>query len=503
MAQRTRPNRFRSIPAITTLLCLVTGCTHVNKQLNAANVPLEKRATNHTLAALNADVSPVVKPSDDGKKLGPSRDILPATSPTTLPVDLREDGCFVGVAISGGGSRSANFSAGCLLQLQRLGLLQRVDYISSVSGGSMTAALYCLSDEKQWNPGDVQKKLSHAFATDLFWQTIIPWNTIAMLATDWDRTDLLADEFQRELYHDTKGRGQTFADLRPDRPRLLINATDLQSGHKFIFCNEAFDSINSDLSQYPIARAVAASSAVPVLLHQVTLRDYSTVFKQYVHLIDGGIVDNLGVQSLVEVYTAHVEAAQKAGRPSPYPRGAVLLVIDARTEFDAQLSNKGDVGLFNSMIMGAGLTSTALLNRVSSATMSEIIVKYAADQTTAQQLRDHIRLLEETGDLTVKDRNGSPVRVVHLALSRLKDLGDLPFASFRERVNGIQTYFNIDPTEAFNLYKAADLLVSRHFEPKLRQILTDLDNPAAAPAGTGQAPPATAGQTPRKNAGTP
>jgi hypothetical protein len=216
---------------------------------------------------------------------------------------------------------------------------------------------------------------------------------------------------------------------------------------------------------------------VPVLLHQVTLRDYSTVFKQYVHLIDGGIVDNLGIQSLVEVYSAHGEAARRAGLPPPYPRGAVLLVLDARTEFDAKLSDKGDVGLIESVVMGAGLTSTALLNRASSATLSEIIVRYAANDTTAEELRRDINRLERLGDLTVIDRNGSPVRVMHLGLSRLEGIGDLPFASFRESVNGIQTYFNIKSSEAFNLYKAAELLVSDKFAPKLRQIMTELDDP--------------------------
>src|SRR6202012_303053 len=104
-----------------------------------------------------------------------------------------------------------------------------------------------------------------------------------------------------------------------DRPRLLINATDLQSGSKFIFCNEDFDDLNSDLSKYPVSYAVAARAAVPVLLHQVTLHDYSTSFNRYRHLIDGGINDNLGVTTLVEAFTAQVEQARKTNQPDPYP----------------------------------------------------------------------------------------------------------------------------------------------------------------------------------------
>src|SRR5206468_12762518 len=113
---------------------------------------------------------------------------------------------------------------------------------------------------------------------------------------------------------------------RPDRPHLLINATDLQSGKPFVFSDESFDQINSDLARYPIAHAVAASSAVPVLLHQVTLRDYHTVFKQYRHLVDGGVVDNLGVRTLVETYRAQLKASDN----TLYPNGAVFIVIDAK-----------------------------------------------------------------------------------------------------------------------------------------------------------------------------
>src|SRR5256885_1601239 len=83
-------------------------------------------------------------------------------------------------------------------------------------------------------------------------------------------------------------------------------------------CNESFDDINSNLSKFPIAYAVAASSSVPVVLHQVTLRDFSTTFKQYRHLVDGGVVDNLGIATLVETYRAQVEAAQQHGQPDPY-----------------------------------------------------------------------------------------------------------------------------------------------------------------------------------------
>ena len=453
-----------------------SGCseklTSLDKPLNSNRIPYEYRAKNRTRAATFADV---VRPeAQTDQRLRPPGPRRRAETPASAEgPDTNLDGFFVGLALSGGGSRSANFSAACMFQLERIGLLRRVDYISSVSGGSLTAAYYCLARDAAWNPATAQRRLTHAFATDLILQSLLPWNLLTLWFTDYDRSDLLAECLTPVLFS-RRGRPLTFGDLRQDRPRLLINATDLQSGRGFVFSNEAFDDLNADLSKYPIASAVTASAAVPVLMHHVTLRDFSTNFRQYRHLIDGGITDNLGVQCLVETYAAQIESAAKHGRPDPYPHGAVLIVLDARTQFDARLSDKGDINFIESLATGAGLTSTALLNRASTATLSELIVRNAADDISAKELRKQIQDLEKGGSLTLRGRNGKPVRVIHLALSHVEDLSTLPFASFRERVSTIGTYFNISATEAFNLYQAADMLVRERFEEELTELETDI-----------------------------
>jgi len=427
-------------------LILISGCAYVNEPMNNANVQLEMRAHNHTQASM---------------------DQIPA------PGGAKDDGYFVGLALSGGGSRSANFAAACMFQLQRMGILDRVDCISSVSGGSLTAAYYCLSDS-DWNPGNVQARLTHSFAADMIWTVVQPWNLLALLWTPWDRADILADSLNKTLYT-RKGRTLTFGDLRPDRPRLLINCTNLQSGKKFVFSDESFDEINSSLGKYPIAHAVAASSAVPVVVHHVTLKDFSTVFDRYVHILDGGINDNLGVTSLVETYSHQVRVARAKGLPDPYPKGMILIVIDAHTSFDTELGDKPDVGPIESLTAGAGLTTTALLNRVSSATLADLIVEYSPNSATAESLRDEIARLEKTGNLITHDRDNKPVRVVHLSLSRVSELTDLPFVSFGQRVNSIATYFNIDTNEAYNLYKAAELLTDDEtFATPLNEIANEL-----------------------------
>ncbi|MDB5322985.1 MAG: uncharacterized protein JWN40_4616, partial [Phycisphaerales bacterium] len=116
-------------PLLLAFFSMAGGCTYVNVPLNPSDAPVDARAVNHTRAAL-------LRSSD-------------ASEAPTAPFE--GDGWFVGLAISGGGSRSANFSAAVMFELQRLGLLEKVDAISSVSGGSMTAAYYCLSADRDWN----------------------------------------------------------------------------------------------------------------------------------------------------------------------------------------------------------------------------------------------------------------------------------------------------------------------------------------------------------------
>lgn len=456
------------------IAALATGCTNVNVRLNPDTTPTESRQANHTRAALGGnitiDVQSVQHTSDPG--------IRPATRPTASPIvaDTDKDSFFVGIAISGGGSRSANFAAACMFQLEQLGLLERADYISSVSGGSLAAAYYCISTDDEWNPGNVQRKLTHSFASDMIWGTIVPWNLVVMLMSDWDRSDVLADSFQKTLFT-RDGHGLTFGDLRPERPRLLLNATDLQSGRSFVFCNESFDQLNSDLSKYPLGHAVAASSAVPVLLHQVTLRDYSTVFKQYRHLVDGGVVDNLGVRTLVETYRSQL----RASGGTAYRRGAVFIVIDATTSYDARISSRGDTSLLETLQLGGSLSSTVLLNRASSATLAEIILDSAPDNVPAAQLRRERDQLMNDGYVRLENVQGRPVLVLHLALSRVHDIANLPFKGFTESINSIATYFNIDPTEAYHLYQAAELLTHERFAKPLREIADELNGPTTRP----------------------
>ena len=82
-------------------------------------------------------------------------------------------------------------------------------------------------------------------------------------------------ELAAELYDEILFNGATFADLdRGAGPLILVAASDITTGSRFVFSQRIFDIICSDLNALPLSRAAAASSAVPVMLSSVTLDNY-------------------------------------------------------------------------------------------------------------------------------------------------------------------------------------------------------------------------------------
>jgi predicted acylesterase/phospholipase RssA len=448
---------WRAIAAVI-LVAMLAACSpaYRNIEENDPRIPLENRALNSN-PQTESFLLPVLGGSTDDK-------------PRAKPIEgrkLSENGYFVGLAISGGGSRSANFAAACMFELQRIGFLQQVQCISSVSGGSLTAAYYCSCKDSEWNPQNVQRKLTQQFETMLYDRVLfLPWNLLGFLMGTVDRADMLSDEFATSMFS-YNGKWLTFADLRNDRPRLLINSTEMQSGKPFLFDNAYFDQINSNLDKYPLASAVVASSAVPALLDPVTLRDFSTSFDEYVHLVDGGVVDNLGVQTLVNSYVA--ETQQPNG---PYPNGAIIVVIDAGTPSNAKVNSKAQLGGIENLLMGFSVSSSVLLNRTGSATLSEAVVNNALGSYTTDDLRRFIDTLQREHYVEIKDRTGRVVRIAHLSLSQVGELSTLAFGS---SVNTISTKFDMKASDAFNLYQAAQLLFRERFDAKLKPLVEVLE----------------------------
>jgi len=183
------------------------------------------------------------------------------------------------VGFSGGGTRAAALACGVLKTLAdtevttekgRRSLLHEVDVISSVSGGSFTSAYYGLRGDKIFEEFE-ERFLRKNVEGALIWQVLSPVNWIPQMSSIYGRGDVAAEYYDKHIFD-----GATFADLkRPGAPAVVINATDLATGMRFSFTPPFFDLICADLDQYPLSRAVTASSAVPVLFTPITLKSYA------------------------------------------------------------------------------------------------------------------------------------------------------------------------------------------------------------------------------------
>ncbi|HVO65533.1 MAG TPA: patatin-like phospholipase family protein [Syntrophales bacterium] len=215
------------------------------------------------------------------------------------------NGKFIGIALSGGGSRAANFSAAVLLELDsKLQVLDKTTAISSVSGSSLPAAYYGLygRDKIRWNTDEIHKQMKKDFETRWFLRWFLPWNAALYWTSNFNRSDIMKEVLDSNLFHDS-----TFVNMGSGRPHILINATSLSRGEHFIFSEEKFkDRLNSRIDSYPVANAVMASSAFPGVFHDMTLHDFSggqgaQGEPEYAHVIDGGPFDNLGVITLLDM----------------------------------------------------------------------------------------------------------------------------------------------------------------------------------------------------------
>lgn len=259
-----------------------------------------------------------------------------STTPTRadLHVDERQksDGMFVGLAISGGGSRSAIFATSAMLELKKQGLLRQVDVMSSVSGGSLPAAYYALEGYKgiRFDETDALKRMTLDFQARWLARWFLPQNIARYWFSDLTRSDIMVQVFDSNLFHDA-----TFANLNPERPKLLINSTDSGRFSLFTFSNQTFDEqLYSNLSTYSVARAVNVSSAFPGAFHRVPLENFNPrrapSEAKFRHLYDGGPTDNLGISTLIQVLLQEV-CGSKSTAPQ-YTQQALHKKLVEKTE---------------------------------------------------------------------------------------------------------------------------------------------------------------------------
>jgi predicted acylesterase/phospholipase RssA len=250
------------------------------------------------------------------------------------------DQLFVIVTFSGGGTRAAALAYGVLEALRdttiqwegrRMSLLDEVDVISSISGGSFPAAYYALRGQEIFKEFP-DRFLYRPVQSDLISLALSPASWLKLAGSSYGRSDLAAEFYDREVF-----AGGTYADViaRNRRPFVILNATDMTTGTQFPFIQDQFDLMCSDLAGVPLARAAASSSAFPGGLTALTFRNYagSCGYRQpawvqlavedhasrvnprrtaraenrlslaaegparpYLHLTDGGVADNIGLR---------------------------------------------------------------------------------------------------------------------------------------------------------------------------------------------------------------
>lgn len=232
--------------------------------------------------------------------------------------DKLEDG--KALCLSGGGYRAMLFHTGVLWRLNEIGLLPKLNRISSVSGGSITAGVLAL----HWNELTFQNEV----ATNFEGIVVKPIRSLAtrtidvssvMTGTLWFGSigDKIADSYRKYLFGDKTL--QDIVDEVPGKsPRFVINATNVQSGVLWRFMKPYMRDYRVGEVRNPridLAVAVAASSAFPPLLSPVELdmdpNDFTPdsgtnlqrdEFRTQVILTDGGVYDNLGLETAWKRY---------------------------------------------------------------------------------------------------------------------------------------------------------------------------------------------------------
>lgn len=255
----------------------------------------------------------------------------------------------VGLALSGGGSRAIAFHLGCLRALHDLGILQQSKIISTVSGGSVIGAAYAYRGYSDFDEFDrdmvallrtgLQRSmfgvvlfsrltlpifatlLLHLMPGMLFWvvrkllsvtraMTGLPVQSLQMwLLSGEDRLPVWATlstaleyVLDRRLF-----RGRGLGDVKHENLEVVINACDLRTGTAFRFGSRHSGGWRygriSDADAFPVAKAVAASAAFPVLLPPLIesfnfVRSGAAPRAYEIALSDGGVFDNLGVNVL-------------------------------------------------------------------------------------------------------------------------------------------------------------------------------------------------------------
>jgi NTE family protein len=419
------------------------------------------------------------------------------------------------MAFSGGGSRAAALSWAVLKELQdtqyapapasgSVSLVDDVALVSSVSGGSVTAAYFGLRGKdglddfySNFLVPDNMKTLELEVANPLTWLTL--------MRNGEGRTAKIEQLLDDRLFAKRK-----FAELNaPGKPYVILNSSDMASGEVFSFTPKRFDDICSDFGQQAISSGVAASSAVPIATSPIALTNFSSStclsqkasapgwigeklnnvmpkyidldkFKRaryandlrhgnlgagktastfrdidYLYLVDGGVSDNLGVRSLLEA----VSTPESAGSilfdiNSGNINTLVVIVVNARSDSPSPIpTSSRRPGIFD-------MIRTVIDVPIDSNTAGVAAQQAAFDEQLEQSA-------SMANGIEIKHLKGAPLFGNLLVFEIYIDFDQFQVQSeaqriLQGRVKGIGTSWTVNADERQWLYSAGCLLLLQH-----------------------------------------
>jgi NTE family protein len=415
--------------------------------------------------------------------------------------ESRSDTLFVGIAFSGGGTRAAAFSYGVLEVLREITiqwegkerrLIDEIDTISSVSGGSFTAAYYGLFGDRIFE--DYEEKFLkfdvEGHLKGFLWK---PWTWFSLGSSFFGRSDYAAEYYDEILFE-----GKTFADMMSSNgPLIQINATEVSTGTQLTFLQGQFDLLCSDLSTYPVSRAVAASSAVPVLFSSITIdnnagscghqrppwldavlnseddvsrrRHLAEKYMQwldretypYLHLYDGGLTDNLGVRPLINRLTLAGNAwelAKSTGKQDS--KRLVFIIVNAQAESKTHFSRLASPVPLIDTIMGATSIPLNEYTFESLVAVKSAMADFSKDFAEGR-CADRVSKGEDTAGCD--EFKGNLIVI---------DLDDIKDKQKRDRLKQLPTSFVLNPSEVDDLRNAAKEIIdeSKTFQKFINEL---------------------------------
>ena len=427
------------------------------------------------------------------------------------------------LAFSGGGTRAAAFSYGVLEFLRKtevigpkgnkVRLLDEVNLITGVSGGSFTALAYGLYGDKLFADYE-QRFLKRDVQGEIVARVFSPSHWGDLWSTGWGRSELAA-----QLYDEILFNGATFGDLnRGSGPTIIASATDISTGSRFMFSQRVFDVICSDLSAMPLSRAAAASSAVPVVLSPITIDNYGgkcnrvmpawtkpfldtdnpprpaarairslkaeeafgdSVRRPYLHLVDGGVADNLGMRSVLDAMEV-LQALHEDGTPTPLDnaRRVVVFVVNSLSSPATNWDQSPDPpGTVNILLKASGTPIDAF-----SFEAVELLRDTAKQWQTARLIRDSAAMAANKDPAVAAALRlpNEEIYAIDVSFPALKDKAELDY------LNQLPTSFVLPPEAVDRLRVAAGTLISE--SPEFKRLLKDagakivVPPPAAASA---------------------